>query len=93
MRRLYLMLAISGGIAGGLVSRYFWPIPAQAQSQVPREIRAQRFVLQDTNGTTFGVLSIEPSARGPASGTIQLFDGQGRETWSNPVGGFQRLNR
>ena len=90
MKALYLTLALAAGLAGGILSRYLWPQPVQAQTppSAPREIRAQRFVLEDAGGKTLGTFAIEMGRPGAlarfASGSIRLFDGQGREVWRSP---------
>jgi hypothetical protein len=87
VRQMSLALALAAGLAGGVVSHYIWPEPAQAQSQNPKEIRAQSFVLEDANGQMLGIFSAEalPSGRG-AGGSIRLFSDRGREIWRNPSG-------
>jgi hypothetical protein len=92
VRQLNLILALAAGLIGGVLSHYAWPQPVEAQSQSPNEIRAQRFVLEDANGKTLGMMSLEAprpgtSARG-ASGSVRLFDDRGREIWRNPINGI-----
>ena len=92
LKQLNLILALATGLAGGAVSRYLLPQTVQAQSQTPKEIRAQRFVLVDADGKTLGTLSVDvppsgTSARGfpiRESGSIRLFDDRGYEIWRNP---------
>lgn len=92
MKLLFLTLALAAGLAGGLLSHYFWPEPVEAQSAAPMEIRAQRFVLEDAAGKTMGTLSVElPRSGGPARGAVgrvHLFDQRGREVWKSPVTGI-----
>jgi len=78
------VLALAGGLAGGIVSHYIWPQSAQAQSQTPAEIRAQSFTLVDQNGNVLGRLFVNRSSTRPGvpeSGGIRLFDENGREIW------------
>jgi hypothetical protein len=49
-------LGLVAGFIGGAMSHYlFAPMTVQAQAQSPTEIRAQKFVLVDKNGTVRGV--------------------------------------
>ncbi len=62
-RKTNLILALAAGLVGGLLSRYINPMPAFAQTQlVPKEIRAQSFVLVDEQGTAFGLMGFSPSS-------------------------------
>jgi hypothetical protein len=83
VKPLYLTLALAAGLAGGLISHYVWPQPVQAQAPASMEIRAQRFVLEDSTGRTLGTLSVELPRSGKlvrsAAGTIHLFDERGHE--------------
>ncbi len=93
MKPLYLTLSLAAGLAGGMLSHYVWPQPAQAQAQqTPQEIRAQRFVLEDANGRTLGTFAPETQRNGialrGASGGIRLFDERGREIWRSPTRGI-----
>ena len=90
MKQLNLTLAFAAGLIGGVLSHYVWAQPVQAQSQTPKEIRAQSFVLEDADGKRLGMFSVQarrPSGR-EASGSIRLFDDRGREIWSNPLSGI-----
>lgn len=92
MKPLFLALCLAAGLAGGLLSHYVWPEPVQAQIPPPAEIRAQRFVLEDSSGRTMGTLSVDAPgpgriARG-ATGRIRLFDEHGREVWRSPLNGI-----
>jgi hypothetical protein len=95
VRQLSLALAFAAGLAGGVLSHYVWPQPVHAQSQNPKEIRAQSFVLEDANGKTFGTFSVEaprPRGRLTAGGSIRLFDDRGREIWNSPFNGIGLLS-
>ena len=91
MKILNLTLALAAGLTGGILSRYLWPLPVQAQAPPPasQEIHAQRFVLEDAAGKTLGTFSVEAPRNGafgrrPAYASIRLFDEQGREVWRSP---------
>ena len=76
-RTFNLSLALGAGLTGGLLSRYIAPLPAFAQAQAQREIKAQSFVLVDDKDNIVGTL--KPSAdRRP---TVVLLDRNGREIW------------
>ena len=78
------VLALTGGLAGGMLSHYIWPQSAQAQSKAPAEIRAESFTLVDPNGNVLGRLSVDRNSTRPGgveSGAIRLFDANGREIW------------
>ena len=65
--KLTVLLAITAGFAGGLLSRYAAPSGAYAQGPtVQQEARARKFVLVDGNGATRGVFGIE------TDGTVQI---------------------
>jgi hypothetical protein len=51
-RKLNVTVAVVAGLLGGLVSRYLTPIPvfAKVQAPIPREIRAQKFVIVNEQG-------------------------------------------
>jgi hypothetical protein len=56
-----IALALAAGFIGGIVSQRIAPpsIYAQAQTQIPNEIRAERFVIVDENGTPRGAFGID----------------------------------
>jgi len=74
-----IVLALSAGLAGGLLSRYVAPTAAHAQNpqQTPKEVRAQSFVLVNWADHPVGTFTWEP-----ASGRIVLHGANGREIWS-----------
>lgn len=78
--KLILSVAVAAGLAGGMLSRYIAPAPVLAQNQpsVPKEIRAQSFVLVDQKGTAFGLLGFSPKGEP----VIKLLDAQGKTLWS-----------
>ena len=55
-----IVLALAAGFLGGIVSQHIAPPPvyAQAQPAVPREIRAESFVIVDTNGVPRGAFAV-----------------------------------
>jgi hypothetical protein len=84
------VLALAAGFLGGIVSQHIMPPPvyAQAQSPVPREIRAESFVIVDTNGVPRGAFAVNGKNGRP---TLEMRDRSGRlnETrWQ--VSGFYR---
>jgi hypothetical protein len=80
--RLTLAVAIAAGLAGGVLSRFIAPTPAQAQTAAPKEIRAQSFVLVDQKGTAYGLLGFSPQGRP----VIKLLDAKGQTLWSTEPG-------
>ena len=63
-KSLTIVLALSAGLAGGLLSRYVAPTAAHAQNpqQTPKEVRAQSFVLVDSADRPVGTFTSEPAA-------------------------------
>ena len=56
---LIIVLALGGGLLGGLLTRYIGPPSAFAQNQasVTKEIRAQSFTLVDSSNRTIGTFT------------------------------------
>jgi hypothetical protein len=79
-RTLTLTLALAAGMLGGLFSHYLEPMPvyAQAQTPVPKEIRAQNFVLVNAQGVEVGLMGFNPQGRP----VIKLVDEHGRTLWT-----------
>jgi hypothetical protein len=79
-RTLTLAMALAAGLLGGLLSRYLAPVPvhAQAQAPAPKEIRAQNFVLVNSQGVEVGLMGFDPQGRP----VIKLVDEGGRTLWS-----------
>jgi len=76
-RTFVLSLALAAGLLGGVLSRYVSPVPAFAQAQTQKEIKAQSFVLVDDKDNIVG--TFKPSAdRIPI---VVLLDRNGREIW------------
>jgi len=86
--KLTLPLALAAGLIGGAISGYVAPLPALAQSQTQKQIKAQSFVLVDEKDNIVG--TFKPSAdaifingkmvAGQAP-TVVLLDRNGREIW------------
>ena len=84
MTKLSLLLALSAGFTGGLLSRYAIPERVFAQASppkeaAPKEIRAQGFILLDGAGRTAGAFAVEKKDGKP---NILLFDDQGNVIWA-----------
>ena len=79
-RKMNFTLALLAGLLGGVLSRYLIPTPvfAQAQAPAPREIRAQRFVLVNKEGTPLGLMAVESNG----IPVITLLDENMRTIWS-----------
>jgi hypothetical protein len=72
-----MVLSFAAGLLGGVISHYLSPELVHAQSQAPREFRAERFVLVNDKGSVLGTLSNEGGKP-----SLKLFDEHGREIWS-----------
>ena len=77
MNKQNLVLSFAAGLLGGAISHYLSPQLVHAQSQAPKEIRAESFVLVNANGTMLGTLSDEGGRP-----SLRLFDARGQEIWS-----------
>ena len=100
-RILTVVLALTSGFAGSLLTRFVTPPAAFAQNQlVPKptqEIRAESFTIVDRLGRTVGTFGSE---NGPANNghersiepRIVLRDADGREIWSAGGMGIQPLS-
>jgi hypothetical protein len=75
-------ICLFAGFLGGVASRYTLP--------AVKEIRAQSFIVEDGSGSVIGRFSggpiqiTLPNGKIALAGSIQLYDGQGRLTWSAP---------
>jgi hypothetical protein len=78
MKKRNLFLAFAAGLMGGLLGQAIATKSVLAESQAPREIRAQGFVLVNESGSVLGKFTVDSGGR-PA---IRLFDTKGREVWS-----------
>jgi hypothetical protein len=77
MGKLTVLLAFAAGLLGGVASRYLSPPSAFADS-IPKELRAQRFVLVNEHGTVLGRLCEDPAGRP----FFELFDANGQQIWT-----------
>jgi len=80
-RKVNITLALVAGLLGGLASRYLTPTPvlAQAQAPVPKEIRAQRFVIVNERGVPLGMFGFDRDG----VPMVKLIDEGGRTIWSS----------
>ncbi len=79
---LYASLALVGGILGGALSGHLFPREAEASAHGARELKAQKFVLVDSDGNERGVFQVD--GRGVAG--VSLEDQTGRQRSEFRVG-------
>lgn len=79
-RQLNLGLSIAAGLLGGFLSHYISPelVRAQTQAAPPKEIRAQRFVLVNDDGSPAGLFGFDQDGRA----NVILLDKTGKVLWS-----------
>lgn len=79
-RKLNLGLSIAAGLLGGFLSHYVPPelVHAQTQPAPPKEIRAQRFLLVNDDGSPAGLFGFDKDG----SPTVVLLDKTGKVVWS-----------
>jgi hypothetical protein len=79
-RKLNVILALAAGLLGGIVSRHLTPTPvfAQAQAPIPKEIKAQKFVIVNEDGKALGVFGFDHNG----TPMVKLTDENGRTIWS-----------
>ena len=78
-RKWNLGLSIAAGLLGGFLSHYISPVLVHAQAQAaPKEIRAQRFVLVNDNGSPAGLFGFDKDG----APNVVLFDKTGKVLWS-----------
>ena len=77
MNKRCIAFSFAAGLLGGTISHYLSPELGQAQSQAPKEIRAESFVLVNERGVTLGTLFDDQGRP-----SLKLFDERGREIWS-----------
>lgn len=77
MNKRNAVLSFAAGLLGGAISHYVTPQLVHAQSQAPKELRAESFVLVNEKGAVLGTLSDEGGRP-----SLRLFDERGREIWS-----------
>ena len=78
-RKLSLSLALAAGLFGGLLSRFVIPLPVLAQTETPKEIRAQSLVLVDEKSHI--VWTFKPTESTSPTPAVVLLDWRGREIW------------
>jgi hypothetical protein len=79
-RKLNLSLALAAGLLGGLLSHYITPAPVLAQTQAPKEMKSQSFVLVDEKNNIVGTF-MPSEAHAGTSQAVVLLDRNGREIW------------
>jgi hypothetical protein len=77
-RNLNVILALAAGLAGGVASRFLTPTPAFAQASIPKEIKAQKFVIVNSEGKALGVFGFDRDG----TPMVKLTDENGRMLWS-----------
>ena len=79
-RKFNLTLALIAGLVGGFASRYLTPtsVFAQAQAPIPKEIKAQKFVIVNEDGKPLGVFGFDRNG----TPMVKLTDENGRTIWS-----------
>jgi hypothetical protein len=81
-RGLIFSLALGAGFLGGVLSRYITPIPAFAQSTIPKEIAARSFVLMDERN---GIVGVFKPSEARSDNAVVLLDQNGKEIWRASV--------
>ena len=78
-----MVVAMAGGLLGGLASRYISPsaVFAQAQKGAPKEIQAQNFVLVNGQGNPMGLFGFNPQGKP----IIKLVDERGTVIWTSEI--------
>jgi hypothetical protein len=80
-RKLNLGLSLAAGLLGGFLSHYLSPELVHAQTQVEpptKEIKAQRFVLVNDNGSPAGLFGFDQDGKA----NVILLDKTGKIVWS-----------
>ena len=81
--KMNFTLALAAGLLGGLIATYARPALLHAQTNAPKVVQAQNFVLVNERGHKLGEITIEQDEKP----NIRLFE----ETPVNDVaGGFMR---
>jgi hypothetical protein len=75
-----IAVAFAAGLCGGMLSRYISPASVQAQTQAPKEVRAQSFVVVNGSGTAFGLFGLDPDG----NPVLKLIDEKGKPVWTAP---------
>jgi hypothetical protein len=76
MNKRTVVLSLAAGLLGGAISHHLSPGLVHAQSQAPKELRAESFILVNEKGIVLGALSGEGGRP-----SLKLFDERGREIW------------
>jgi len=78
--KINITLALVAGLFGGVASRYLTPAPvfAQAQAPIPKEIKAQKFVIVNEEGKALGIFGFDRYG----TPMVKLTDQNGRIIWS-----------
>ena len=80
-----VVLAFAAGLTGGIVSHLAvsTPVRAQAPSPLPKEIRAEKFVIVDDNGSPRGAFGIRDKDGWPI---LEVIDKK-RNVWAARMAG------
>jgi hypothetical protein len=78
-RKVNLSLALAAGLFGGCLSRFLTPFPVLAQTETPKEMRAQSLVLVDEKNHV--VWTLKPTESTGPTPAVVLLDWRGREIW------------
>jgi hypothetical protein len=87
MNKSTIAVALAAGLIGGMISRYAAPASVHAQQAAqpaPLEVRAQRFVLVNPDGSVAGTFAVEqpkPTDFPFPPPSIRLLDWSGKEIW------------
>jgi len=102
-RSLNIGLALAAGVLGGLLSRNITVPSVHAQSQDPKELRAQSFTLTDSAGHVLGTFTtrpaLPPGTRLPSDpriavpSNVVLLGPAGNEMWSVSADPFRPVGR
>jgi len=79
-QRLVVSLAVAAGFVGGVLSHYVSPHLVNAQSQAPKEVRAQSFVLVNEKEVAYGLFGFDPLGKP----ILKMTDGYQHTLWSAP---------
>lgn len=80
MKYANAFLAITAGLASGVLAHYLLPPVSPPALPVPNVIAAEKFVLVDGVGAAVGTFATLPR-NGAAAPAIVLYDALGREVW------------
>lgn len=79
-RKMNLGLTLATGLLGGFLSHYISPelVHAQTKTVPAKEIKAQRFLLVNDDGSTAGLFGFDQDG----NATVVLMDKMGKVVWS-----------